>query len=35
MRHKDAQKQQAIIRATIKLVNEIGFDSASVSKIAR
>lgn len=35
MRHKDTQKQQAIIRATIKLVNEIGFDSASVSKIAR
>jgi AcrR family transcriptional regulator len=35
MRHKDAHKQQAIIRATVKLVNEIGFDSASVSKIAR
>lgn len=35
MRHKDRQKQQAIIRATIKLVNEIGFDSASVAKIAR
>ena len=35
MRHKDEQKQQAIIDATIKLVNEIGFASASVAKIAQ
>jgi len=35
MRHKDEAKQDAIIRATVKLVNEIGFVSSSVSKIAR
>lgn len=35
MRHKDEAKQEAIIRATVKLVNEIGFVSSSVSKIAR
>ena len=35
MRHKDEQKQIAIIDATIKLVNEIGFVSSSVAKIAR
>jgi AcrR family transcriptional regulator len=35
MRHKDEHKQHAIIEATVKLVNEIGFASASVSKIAR
>ena len=34
MRHKDEKKHDAIIEATIKLVNEIGFGSASVSKIA-
>lgn len=34
MRHKDTQKQRAIIAATIKLVNETGFAAASVSKIA-
>lgn len=35
MRVKDDFKQQAIIDATISLVNEIGFDSASVAKIAK
>ena len=35
MRVKDEQKQKAIIRAAIKVVNEIGFASASVSKIAK
>ena len=35
MRHKDEQKQQAIIEATITLVNETGFAAASVSKIAK
>ena len=34
MRIKDLQKQDAIINATVKLVNEIGFVSSSVSKIA-
>ena len=35
MRIKDDLKQEAIIKATVKLVNEIGFVSASVSKIAK
>ncbi len=35
MRLKDNDKKQALFNATIKLVNEIGFDSSSVSKIAR
>ena len=32
---KDELKQDAIIEATVKLVNEIGFVSSSVSKIAK
>ncbi len=35
MRYKDEQKQDAIIQATIQLVNEIGFAASSVSKIAK
>jgi len=35
MRIKDQHKQDAIIDATVKLVNEIGFVSSSVSKIAK
>lgn len=35
MRIKDEHKQDAIIQATVKLVNEIGFVSSSVSKIAK
>lgn len=35
MRIKDECKQDAIIEATIKLVNEIGFAATSVSKIAK
>lgn len=35
MRIKDEHKQEAIIQATVKLVNEIGFASSSVSKIAK
>jgi AcrR family transcriptional regulator len=35
MRLKDEAKQDAIIKATVKLVNEIGFASSSVSKIAK
>ncbi len=35
MRIKDHLKQEAIIDATVKLVNEIGFVSSSVSKIAK
>lgn len=35
MRHKDENKQDAIIKATIKLVNEIGFVASSVAKIAK
>jgi len=35
MRIKDEHKQKAIIEATVKLVNEIGFVSSSVSKIAK
>ncbi|WP_319582239.1 TetR/AcrR family transcriptional regulator [uncultured Pseudodesulfovibrio sp.] len=34
MRIKDDSKRQALIRATVRLVNEIGFSAASVSKIA-
>jgi AcrR family transcriptional regulator len=35
MRIKDELKQEAVVRATVKLVNEIGFASSSVSKIAK
>ena len=35
MRIKDLHKQEAIIEATVSLVNEIGFASSSVSKIAK
>jgi AcrR family transcriptional regulator len=35
MRTKDDHKKEALFRATIKLVNEIGFASSSVSKIAK
>ncbi len=35
MRTRDELKQDAIIEATIKLVNEIGFVASSVAKIAR
>jgi len=35
MRIKDEVKQEAIIKATIKLVNKIGFVSSSVAKIAK
>jgi AcrR family transcriptional regulator len=35
MRYKDELKQDAIIKATIKLVNEIGFVASSVAKIAK
>lgn len=35
MRIKDEYKQEAIIQATVKLVNEIGFVSSSVAKIAQ
>ena len=35
MRVKDEIKQDAIIKATVALVNEIGFASSSVSKIAK
>lgn len=35
MRVKDEIKQDALFRATVKLVNEIGFASSSVAKIAR
>lgn len=35
MRIKDLNKQEAIKGATVKLVNEIGFVSSSVSKIAK
>lgn len=34
MRNKDEAKREEIIRATVKLVNEIGFASSSVAKIA-
>ena len=35
MRIKDDTKQEALFEATIKVVNEIGFASSSVSKIAK
>lgn len=35
MRMRDDKKQEALFLATIKLVNEIGFTSSSVAKIAR
>ena len=35
MRIKDELKQEAIIQATVKLVNKIGFVSSSVAKIAQ
>ncbi|MEN8243419.1 MAG: TetR/AcrR family transcriptional regulator [Thermodesulfobacteriota bacterium] len=35
MRTKDDQKKEALFKATIKLVNEIGFAASSVSKIAK
>ena len=35
MRTKDGIKQEALFEATVKLVNEIGFASSSVSKIAK
>ena len=35
MRTKDDQKKEALFKATVKLVNEIGFASSSVSKIAK
>ncbi len=35
MRTKDEQKRKALIEATVKLVNEIGFAASSVSKIAK
>jgi AcrR family transcriptional regulator len=34
MRPRDQDKQDAIFEATVKLVNEVGFAAASVSKIA-
>ena len=35
MRYKDEAKQNAIIEATVKLVNQIGFAATSTSKIAK
>ena len=35
MRTKDDEKEAALFEATVKLVNEIGFASSSVSKIAK
>ena len=35
MRTKDDQKKEALFKATIKLVNKIGFAASSVSKIAK
>ena len=35
MRTKDDKKQEALLLATIKVVNEIGFAASSVSKIAQ
>ena len=35
MRMKDDRKKEALFNATVKLVNEIGFASSSVSKIAK
>ena len=35
MRHKDENKRDAIFRATIELLNQIGFSDISMSKIAK
>lgn len=35
MRTKDDEKKEALFKATVKLVNKIGFASSSVSKIAK
>ena len=35
MRTKDEEKQEALFEATVKVVNQIGFASSSVSKIAK
>ncbi len=35
MRTRDNEKQKALFRATVKLINEIGFAASSVSKIAK
>lgn len=35
MRHKDENKSEAIFKATISLLNEIGFSDISMSKIAK
>jgi len=35
MRTKDGEKQRALFEATIRVVNELGFASSSVSKIAK
>ena len=35
MRIKDDEKRKALFEATVKVVNDIGFASSSVSKIAR
>ena len=35
MRTRDEQKKDALFKATIKMVNEIGFAASSVSKIAK
>ena len=35
MRTKDEEKQEALFQATVKVVNDIGFASSSVSKIAK
>lgn len=35
MRLRDPRKEEALVRATIQLVNEIGFAASSVSKIAK
>jgi len=35
MRHKDKNKRDAIFRATVQLLNEVGFADISMSKIAR
>ena len=35
MRTQDDEKREALFKATVKLVNEIGFASSSVSKIAK
>jgi len=35
MRNRDERKEEAIINASIKIINEIGFSSISMSKIAK